>query len=70
MSQSIFCDGVNAMARSCHSAVQLVKDGKWTVDQLDKWLLAVLENDPKYFETESSSASSITGWPITSKERC
>jgi hypothetical protein len=43
-----FSEGVVNMARNCKAGVELVRSGKWTLEQLDKWLDAVITNDAQF----------------------
>jgi len=40
-----FASGVNAMAGHCLAALRLVREGKWTIDDVERWLKAVQSND-------------------------
>ncbi len=40
-----FQKGVSSMARSCQSALWLVRSGEWTLDTFEDWLKAVLKED-------------------------
>jgi hypothetical protein len=42
--------GVSSMARNCLSAVQLVRSGKWDLDDVETWLKAVVSNDSEYLK--------------------
>lgn len=48
--RSTFDHGVKCFAANCRSAVQLVKSGRWTIEQMDKWLKAVIDSDPAYLK--------------------
>lgn len=43
-----FSDGVVSMARNTLSAVKLVRSGRWSLDDLEKWLEAVITDDPAH----------------------
>jgi hypothetical protein len=45
-----FIYGVSSMARNCLSAVQLVRSGKWDLDDVETWLRAVISNDSEYLK--------------------
>lgn len=36
------------MARNCISAVQLMRTGKWDLNDVERWLNAVISNDSNY----------------------
>ena len=36
------------MARNTLPAVELVRSGKWTLDDVERWLNAVITDDPSY----------------------
>lgn len=46
--ENSFAGGVISMARNTLPAVELIRAGKWTLDQMEQWLNAVLANDAKY----------------------
>ena len=43
-----FSGGVKSMARNTLPAVELVRSGKWTLDDVERWLNAVITDDPSY----------------------
>jgi len=45
-----FIDGVSSMATNCLAAVQLVRSGKWDLDDVEIWLKAVISNDSEYLK--------------------
>ena len=45
-----FIDGVSSMARNCLASVQLVRSGKWDLDDVEIWLKAVVSNDSEYLK--------------------
>jgi hypothetical protein len=44
-----FSYGVISMARNCLPACQLLKQGKWTIEDMEKWLQAIIDSDSQYF---------------------
>jgi hypothetical protein len=48
METNNFANGVKSMARNVLPACQLLRSGKWTVDDLERWLNAVINDDPAY----------------------
>ena len=45
-----FVSGIHSMARSCLAATELVRQSRWTLDDVDKWINAVLSQDAAYLE--------------------
>lgn len=43
-----FAMGCDSMARNCQSAVECVRKGVWTLDDVDKWLSACIGQDKEY----------------------
>lgn len=41
----IFAYGSNAMAGHCRAAIQRIRQGEWTVDDMDKWLEEIIARD-------------------------
>jgi hypothetical protein len=48
---NLFHQGVVAMARNCLPVASALKDGRWTPDDMEKWLQAVITNDKGYLES-------------------
>jgi hypothetical protein len=38
------------MSRNVLPALELVRDGRWTIDTLEQWLHAVIQNDHKFIK--------------------
>lgn len=63
-----FALGIDSMARNCQAAIKCVRTGKMTLDGVERWLEAVITNDPKYlaetlkehFENPAPSAATVT----------
>lgn len=51
---SDFASGIRSMARSSKAAVSLVRSGKWTLDDFDRWLDSVIKSDPNYIKEADS----------------
>ncbi len=49
--------GIIDMARNARSAIPLLRSGRWTFDDYERWLTAVIDNDPKYLEHITSLPS-------------
>jgi hypothetical protein len=43
--QNQFAYGVVCMSRNVLPALELVRDGRWTIDTLEQWLHAVIQNE-------------------------
>lgn len=47
------------MARSCKAAVEAIRQGKWTLDDMQRWIDACIEQDPAYLENLKSSVDTF-----------
>jgi len=45
-----FDSGVTPMARNCLCATKLVRKGEWTVEDMERWLNAVIDSDAEYID--------------------
>lgn len=44
-------DATRSMARACLAGASLVRSGKWTLDEYEAWLKAVITDDAAYVLT-------------------
>lgn len=58
-----FEQGVISMARSCKSALELVKRNQWSNEDFNLWLEAVIANNPDYYLREILTKPHI--WSFT-----
>jgi len=65
-----FAGGIASMSRHSLAAIELIRRGQWTLDKMERWLNAVISNDPKYFdEIRLEILAKITGAGAEPKDR-
>lgn len=41
-----FARGADSMVRSCLAAVELIREGRWTLDRMEGWLKSIIRESP------------------------
>lgn len=52
-----FAAGTVSMARSSLPAIELIRSGKWTLENAERWLNAVINNDAEFLNEIKSQFS-------------